>query len=72
MRLVIGPRMRGSDSGAARPWGPTTSGEETIWEQERALGHVPSGGTSMIIGSFDALNATASTSRSGRPIPRSK
>jgi hypothetical protein len=56
MQLVIGPRMK--DSGAA--WsgssvGPSDLGEETIWEQERALGHPPTGNSGMTIGSFEAL-----------------
>ena len=56
-RLAIPERMRGSDSSWS---GGTVSrgdglGEQTIWEQERALGHPPSGSSSMTIGSFEAL-----------------
>ncbi len=56
-RLAILERMRGSDTAWS---GSTISregglGEQTIWEQERALGHPPTGNSSMTIGSFEAL-----------------
>jgi hypothetical protein len=55
MQLVIGPRMRGSGAAwSGTSVGSNDLGEQTIWEQERALGHEPSG-DGMVIGSFDAL-----------------
>jgi hypothetical protein len=57
MRLSIPRRMRGSDAawsgGTVDPQGGWR--EETVWEQERALGHPPNGPSNMVIGDFDAL-----------------